>query len=159
LVSGTREKSIQITAAACDNGLMIMACGSRRIGLNGTLFQNVKKQNGRITIKHFPPVARVFVGLMGLLSACTTAHAVDLTYGSYLPPQHLVNEFGIKAANDELKPPVGMNVYVIKSVSDVNVSLETIFHGAGLFLLCEILIVTLLIVFPSLSTFLPSSMD
>jgi C4-dicarboxylate transporter DctM subunit len=57
-----------------------------------------------------------------------------------------------------LTPPVGMNVYVIKSVSD-DVPLESIFHGAGLFLLCEVVIVTLLIAFPQLSTFLPSLMD
>lgn len=58
-----------------------------------------------------------------------------------------------------LTPPVGMNVYVIKSVCDDDVKLETIFQGAGLFLLCEILIVFLLVSFPKISTFLPGLMD
>lgn len=58
-----------------------------------------------------------------------------------------------------LTPPVGMNVYVIKSVTGRDVKLETIFQGAMLFLLCEVVIVALLIGFPAISTYLPSLMD
>ena len=57
-----------------------------------------------------------------------------------------------------LTPPVGMNVYVIKSVTGNDVSLATIFQGAAMFLMCEVLIVVILIAFPVLSTYLPSLM-
>lgn len=58
-----------------------------------------------------------------------------------------------------LTPPVGLNVYVIKSVVGPEVSLETIFKGVGWFLVCEVLVVVLLVAFPQISLFLPSMMD
>lgn len=57
-----------------------------------------------------------------------------------------------------LTPPVGLNVYVVKSVVGSEVELETIFQGVAWFLACEVVIVFLLIVFPEISTFLPSLM-
>jgi tripartite ATP-independent transporter DctM subunit len=58
-----------------------------------------------------------------------------------------------------LTPPVGFNVYVIKTVVGDEISLETIFKGVGWFLGCEVIIMTLLIAFPQISLYLPSLMD
>ena len=58
-----------------------------------------------------------------------------------------------------LTPPVGLNVYVVKSVVDQSIGLETIFKGVGWFLVCEVLIVILLVSFPELSLFLPNLMS
>ena len=58
-----------------------------------------------------------------------------------------------------LTPPVGLNVYVVKSVVGPDIELETIFKGVTWFLVCEVLIVVLLIAYPGISTWLPSLMD
>jgi tripartite ATP-independent transporter DctM subunit len=57
-----------------------------------------------------------------------------------------------------LTPPVGFNVYVIKTVVGDDISLETIFKGVGWFLGCEVIIMTLLLVFPQITLWLPSLM-
>ncbi|MFZ1103118.1 MAG: TRAP transporter large permease [Hyphomicrobiaceae bacterium] len=57
-----------------------------------------------------------------------------------------------------LTPPVGFNVYVVKNVVGDSIPLETIFKGCFWFLLCEIVIMTLLIAFPQISLWLPNSM-
>lgn len=54
-----------------------------------------------------------------------------------------------------LTPPVGMNVYVVKGVVGDSVPLQTIFRGVLWFLAAEAVIMTLLIVFPAISTYLP----
>jgi tripartite ATP-independent transporter DctM subunit len=58
-----------------------------------------------------------------------------------------------------LTPPVGLNVYVVKSVVGREIALETIFKGVGWFLACEIVIVALLLRFPSISLYLPNLME
>ncbi len=58
-----------------------------------------------------------------------------------------------------LTPPVGFNVYVIKSVVGDEIPLETIFRGVGWFLFCEVIVMTLLIAFPIISLYLPNSMN
>lgn len=58
-----------------------------------------------------------------------------------------------------LTPPVGLNIYVVKSVVGDEVPLTTIFRGAVWFLACEALIVALLIAFPQISLVLPRLMD
>ena len=58
-----------------------------------------------------------------------------------------------------LTPPVGFNVYVIKTVVGDDISLETIFRGVGWFLACEAVIMVLLIAFPQISLWLPSLMN
>ena len=58
-----------------------------------------------------------------------------------------------------LTPPVGLNVYVIKSVVGADISLETIFKGVAWFLVCEVIVVLLLVAFPSISLYLPSLMQ
>ncbi len=58
-----------------------------------------------------------------------------------------------------LTPPVGFNVYVIKSVVGDSIPLETIFRGVAWFLACEVVIVALLIAYPEISLYLPNTMD
>lgn len=57
-----------------------------------------------------------------------------------------------------LTPPVGFNVYVVKNVVGDTIPLDTIFRGCFWFLGCEVIIMTLLIAFPQISLWLPSSM-
>jgi len=57
-----------------------------------------------------------------------------------------------------ITPPVGMNVYVIKSVAGPSISLETVFKGVFWFIGCEVIITTMLIAFPEISLFLPNLM-
>lgn len=54
-----------------------------------------------------------------------------------------------------LTPPVGFNVYVVKSVVGDAVRLEEIFKGVLWFLGCEVIVMTLLISYPEISLFLP----
>jgi len=56
-----------------------------------------------------------------------------------------------------IHPPVGMNVFVIKSVVK-DVKLSTIFYGVMPFVLTDILRLAILIAFPILATWLPSHM-
>ena len=57
-----------------------------------------------------------------------------------------------------MTPPVGLNVYAVKTVVGDEVPLETIFKGVFWFLGCEVVIVALLIGFPSITLYLPSLM-
>jgi C4-dicarboxylate transporter, DctM subunit len=57
-----------------------------------------------------------------------------------------------------LTPPVGFNVYVVKSVVGDDIPLETIFRGVGWFLVCEFFIMVLLIAYPEISLWLPRQM-
>jgi tripartite ATP-independent transporter DctM subunit len=54
-----------------------------------------------------------------------------------------------------ITPPVGMNVYIIKGVAK-DVPLETIFKGIWPFLICILICIAILFVFPSIATFLPN---
>src|SRR5690242_677755 len=56
-----------------------------------------------------------------------------------------------------IHPPVGMNVFVIKSVVQ-DVSFSTIFYGVLPFILTDILRLVILIAFPALALWLPSHM-
>lgn len=57
-----------------------------------------------------------------------------------------------------LTPPVGLNVYVVKSVVGDTVSLSRIFRGTSWFLVAEVIIIALLVLFPEISLFLPGLM-
>ena len=52
-------------------------------------------------------------------------------------------------------PPIGINVFVIKSTMEDNIPLETVFRGIAVFLMSDVVIVALLIAFPALSLALP----
>ena len=58
----------------------------------------------------------------------------------------------------KITPPVGLNVFVIKSVAH-DVPLTTIFHGVSWFLVADIIHLMLLFSFPSLSLWLPLMMN
>lgn len=96
------------------------------------------------------PIGVLLVALP-LLLPMINALKLDLIWFGVLVVKFL--EIGL------LTPPVGMNVYVIKSVVGDLVKLETIFWGVGWFLACEVVVVTLLIAFPQISLYLPSLMQ
>lgn len=56
-----------------------------------------------------------------------------------------------------ITPPVGLNVYIIKGVAK-DVPMQTIFKGIFPFLIADLLHVSILVAFPSLTLFLPSLM-
>jgi tripartite ATP-independent transporter DctM subunit len=56
-----------------------------------------------------------------------------------------------------IHPPVGMNIFVIKSVVE-DVKISTIFYGVLPFILTDLLRLAILIAFPILATWLPSRM-
>jgi C4-dicarboxylate transporter DctM subunit len=58
-----------------------------------------------------------------------------------------------------MTPPVGLNVYAVKTVVGEDVPLETVFKGVIWFLLTEVVVVVLLIAFPQISLYLPNLMD
>ena len=55
-------------------------------------------------------------------------------------------------------PPVGINLYVIKGVAPPEISFEDIMFGMLPFLMCDICVLVLLVIFPKVSLFLPSLM-
>jgi TRAP transporter, DctM subunit len=57
-----------------------------------------------------------------------------------------------------ITPPVGLSVYTIKTVVGNQVALTQIFRGVGWFMVCELLVVLLLVVFPQIALFLPGLM-
>jgi tripartite ATP-independent transporter DctM subunit len=57
-----------------------------------------------------------------------------------------------------ITPPVGLNVYGAYAVADKDVSLEDIFIGIWPFLIAVLVSIVILILFPALSTVLPSMM-
>ena len=58
-----------------------------------------------------------------------------------------------------LTPPVGFNIYVVASATNNEIPLHTIFRGCYWFLASEVIIMTLLIAFPEISLWLPSTTD
>ncbi|MAL77910.1 MAG: C4-dicarboxylate ABC transporter [Sneathiella sp.] len=58
-----------------------------------------------------------------------------------------------------ITPPVGLNVFVIKGIVGDAISTVTIFKGIVWFLVADLVTMTLLIVFPQLSLWLPALMD
>lgn len=55
-----------------------------------------------------------------------------------------------------ITPPVGIQAFLVKAIAGKDVQLTQVFRGLIWFLLAEVVILTLLIAFPSLSTWLPS---
>ena len=56
-----------------------------------------------------------------------------------------------------ITPPIGMNVFIIHGICN-HVPMYTIFRGIMPFLLCMVIMLTLLIVFPQIALFLPNLM-
>src|SRR3546814_674030 len=57
-----------------------------------------------------------------------------------------------------LTPPVGLNVYVVRSSSPVPLTLEEAFAGVTPFIMMDVVTLGLLIAFPAISLFLPNLM-
>jgi len=57
-----------------------------------------------------------------------------------------------------MTPPVGLNVYAVKTIVGDRIPLETIFRGVLWFLFCEAIVVGLLIAFPDIILVLPRQM-
>lgn len=55
-------------------------------------------------------------------------------------------------------PPIGLNVFVIKSIVGERIRLETIFAGIGAFLLAEVVVLGMILGIPALSLWLPGMM-
>lgn len=58
-----------------------------------------------------------------------------------------------------ITPPVGLNCFIIKGVVGSSISLTTIFRGVMWFLVADLITLTLLILFPQISLFLPNLMN
>jgi len=56
-----------------------------------------------------------------------------------------------------ITPPIGMNVFVIKGIAR-DVPLETIFRGVTPFIVAQIILILVLIAFPQIALWLPSTM-
>jgi len=55
-----------------------------------------------------------------------------------------------------ITPPIGMNVFVIKSVVGNSIPLSTVFRGVLWFIVIDLVIIVLMVAFPGLALFLPS---
>ncbi len=58
-----------------------------------------------------------------------------------------------------LTPPVGLNVYVVRSSSPIPLTLEEAFAGVTPFVVIDVVTLLLLIAFPAISLYLPSLMS
>ena len=56
-------------------------------------------------------------------------------------------------------PPVGLNVYVVRSASPIPLTLENVFAGVMPFIIMDFLVLAVLIYFPQLSLFIPNMMS
>jgi tripartite ATP-independent transporter DctM subunit len=56
-----------------------------------------------------------------------------------------------------ITPPIGMNVFVIKGIAR-DVPLETIFRGVTPFIIAQVILILILIAFPQIALWLPSTM-
>ena len=53
-------------------------------------------------------------------------------------------------------PPVGLNVYTLKSIAGKETPLQEVFAGIWPFVLCDVIVLIFLLIFPSISLYLPS---
>lgn len=58
-----------------------------------------------------------------------------------------------------ITPPLGMNVFVMRSVVGERLKLSHIFKGVTPFLAADLVRITLLVAFPSISLWLPSVLN
>lgn len=66
--------------------------------------------------------------------------------------------FFVKVAEIGLvTPPIGLNVYVIKGIAP-EASLKDIFYGAGLFILADLVVIALIVAFPQIVLWLPTTL-
>jgi C4-dicarboxylate transporter, DctM subunit len=87
---------------------------------------------------------------MPVLAPVLTSHGVDLTWFGILVIKLMT--IGL------ISPPVGMNVFVIKSSLGGRVSLNQIFGGVTWFIVVDLFVLAGLIAFPQISLWLPELM-
>ena len=95
------------------------------------------------------PIGAMLLTLPILLPILNTAN-IDLLWFGILLAKFL--EIGM------ITPPIGLNVFVIKSVVGDQITTGKVFRGIMWFLLADLIVVLLLIMFPSIITWLPSVM-
>ncbi|MBX3575058.1 MAG: TRAP transporter large permease subunit [Mesorhizobium sp.] len=95
------------------------------------------------------PIGAMLLTLPILLPILKGANIDLLWFGVYVTK---LLEIGM------LTPPIGMNVFVIKSVVGPSIPTSTIFRGIMWFLAADAVVVTLMIVVPGVATYLPSIM-
>ncbi|MDH5392922.1 MAG: TRAP transporter large permease [Gammaproteobacteria bacterium] len=95
-----------------------------------------------------PPVAVIIMTAPTLVPIVETIGFDPIWFGVMLT---INMEIGL------ITPPVGLNLYVINNIAP-DVKLPTILWGALPFMLCMILAIILLIIFPGLATWLPDYM-
>ena len=57
-----------------------------------------------------------------------------------------------------ITPPIGINLFAVVAASDGRVSASELFKGVQPFVIAELLVLALLLAFPSICTFLPGQM-
>jgi tripartite ATP-independent transporter DctM subunit len=93
-----------------------------------------------------PPAAIILMTTPILMPVITAAGFDPIWFGVILT---INMELGL------ITPPVGLNLFVIKSITP-DIPLQTILKGAFPFMLCMVLAILILCVFPGLATWLPS---
>jgi len=94
-----------------------------------------------------PPVAVILMAAPILLPIITTAGFDPIWFAVVLT---INMEVGL------ISPPVGLNLYVIKGIAP-DISLRTILLGSLPFVLCMVLAIVLLALFPGIATWLPNA--
>jgi tripartite ATP-independent transporter DctM subunit len=94
-----------------------------------------------------PPVAVILMAAPILLPIVTTAGFDPIWFAVVLT---INMEIGL------ISPPVGLNLYVINGIAP-DISLKTILQGSIPFVLCMVLAIVLLCLFPGLATWLPNT--
>jgi len=95
-----------------------------------------------------PPVAVILMTAPTLVPIIETIGFDPIWFGVMLT---LNMEIGL------ITPPVGLNLYVINSIAP-DVKLPTILWGAFPFMLCMLIGIVLLILFPGIATWLPEAL-
>lgn len=95
-----------------------------------------------------PPAAIILMTTPIILPVITSAGFDPIWFGVVLT---INMELGL------ITPPVGLNLFVINSITP-DVPLQTILRGAYPFMLCMVLAIVILCVFPELATWLPRTM-
>ena len=93
-----------------------------------------------------PPAAIILMTTPILMPVITAAGFDPIWFGVILT---INMELGL------ITPPVGLNLFVIKSITP-DIPLQTILRGAFPFMLCMVLAILILCVFPGLATWLPA---
>jgi TRAP-type mannitol/chloroaromatic compound transport system permease large subunit len=93
---------------------------------------------------------------IGILKTIALINRCMRQTGAGFDPTWLVVIAIILAEISRISPPLGLNVYVVRSASPIPVTLEDVFAGIMPFLFLDILTLGLLIAFPQITLALPN---